>query len=129
MTLGRLVVAWLAVAAWTMVATFAVPLLVAALARPPGQTGVWASTGMSVVWWRPIEALALTLLAALWFESLGSGGWWLLFLLVGFLAIGPRWVSAFAQAERRLRMLQFVGVCADLARYVVAGAVLAWILR
>ena len=39
-----------------------------------------------------IEALGLTLFAALWFGSLGHGGWWLLFAVIGLLVEGPiRW--------------------------------------
>ena len=112
MTLGRLVLAWLAVAAWTTVALFV---------EKTANTATPIDT--SLLKWRLVEALVLTLLAALWFASLGSGGWWLLFLLFGVLAIGPRWLGAFAQPRT------FVWLCADLARYVVAGAILAWMLR
>ena len=123
MTLGRLVVAWLAVTAWSLATTYAVPFVLAALARPPGESGVWAAVAVSLLWWRPIEALVLTLLAVLWFASLGSGGWWLVFLLLGVLAMGPRWPGALGQPRNLL------GLCAGLARYVGAGAILAWILR
>jgi hypothetical protein len=36
-----------------------------------------------------IEAILLTLFAALWFASLGHGGWWLLFGVLGLLIEGP----------------------------------------
>ncbi|HYL54998.1 MAG TPA: hypothetical protein VEU73_05430 [Gemmatimonadales bacterium] len=120
MTLGRLALAWLAVAVWTMAVTFGVTLLVAA--KPVDQTAALAVIPKSLLTWRLVEALVLTLCAALWFGSLGSGGWWLLFLLIGVLAIGPRWQSAFNRSH-------LVEVLADLARYVVAGAILAWLLR
>jgi hypothetical protein len=119
-TLGRLVVAWLAVAAWTIAVTLGVALLVAT--KPVDQTGAPTVIPKSLLTWRLVEALVLTLWAALWFGSLGSGGWWLLFLLIGVLAIGPRWLSAF----NRSRVVEVLG---DLAGYVGAGAILAWILR
>lgn len=75
-----------------------------------------------------LEALVVTLFAALWFGSLGAGGWWLPFGLVGLLVAG---------AERGLRSAllrswgraETVGVVAGLARYLVAGALLAWLLQ
>ena len=71
------------------------------------------------------ETAVLTLLAALWFGSLGSGGWWLVFLLVGVLVSG---------AERGLRFAflrspagpETRGFLLGVARYVAAGALLAW---
>lgn len=122
MTLARLVVAWLAVAAWAMLATVGVTLLVAT--KPADQAGAPPRTVIpkSLVGWRLIEALLLTLLGGLWFGSLGSGGWWLVFLLIGVLAIGPRWLSGLDRSR-------LVEVLADLARYIVSGAILAWLLR
>lgn len=120
MTLGRLVLAWLAVAAWTMAVTFGLTLLVAI--KPVDQPGAPTVIPKPLLTWRLVEALVLTLWAALWFGSLGSGGWWLLFVLIGVVAIGPRWLSAFDRSR-------LVELLADLARYVVAGAILAWILR
>lgn len=71
------------------------------------------------------EALVLTLFAALWFGSLGHGGWLLVFLLVGLLAHG---------ADRGLRSallrspwgpeLRQLGL--GLLKYLAAGALLAW---
>lgn len=63
----------------------------------------------------------MTLLASLWFDSLGHGGWWLVFLLVGGV------VAVAAQPARDASPRTAVIVaCADLVRYVVAGALLAW---
>jgi hypothetical protein len=71
------------------------------------------------------EAGLLTLLAALWFGSLGAGGWPTVFVLLGALAGGP---------ERAVRYaLTGSGTGSDLgyffldvARYMAAGALLAW---
>jgi hypothetical protein len=71
------------------------------------------------------EAGVLALLAALWFGSLGSGGWLTLFLLLGVLVAGSERGLRFAllrsggRVELRLFLL-------DVARYLAAGAVLAW---
>lgn len=35
------------------------------------------------------EAILLTMFAALWFASLGHGGWWVLFGVLGLLIEGP----------------------------------------
>jgi len=78
---------------------------------------VWVYTPRAVTG-RLLEAVVLTLLGSLCFDSLGSGGWWLLFLLIGLLAAYPvRW----SEPNRDL----VVGLM-DTARYVVAGAILAW---
>ena len=83
--------------------------------RPPVAT--WVIAG---------EALWLTLLAGLWFASLGHGGWALLFLLLGLatewtarLHGGPR---ALAPGQRAI--LLAIGV----TRTVIAGGLLTWIL-
>ena len=115
MTLGRLVLAWIPVAAWFVIATLAIPRLVGS---PQGTAprGLWK--------WPSAEAGLLTLFASLWFDSLGSGGWWLLFLLVGALATIPTWLPPrYEPLPRRARV---AGACADVARYIVAGAILAW---
>ena len=71
------------------------------------------------------EAFVVTLFAALWFGSLGHGGWLLVFLLVGLLVAG---------ADRGLRSallrspagpeLRQVGL--GVLKYLAAGALLAW---
>ena len=100
MTLGRLAFAWLPVAVWFL----AVDWVVRRTAPPPLRPNYWLA----------LEAGLLTLFASLWFDSLGRGGWWVLFLLVGAIAAGlprrPAWRAALI----------------DVGRYVVAGGILAW---
>lgn len=88
----------------------------AAAGRKPGRALALAALG---------EAVALTLLAALWFGSLGHGGWLIVFLLLGTLV-------GLAEAGLRLAFpTPGVGAGARrfvvaLVRYVAAGALLAW---
>ena len=95
--------AWLVVAAWFVGAAIALTRLVPS-EQPPSRIAAW----------RAGEALIVTLIGSLWFDSLGHGGWWLLFLLIGGVA---------TIASQRATV---VTTCADLVRYVVAGALLAW---
>lgn len=114
MTLTRLVFAWLPVAVWFVVAP---PVGYPAEGVVDRPYFVWVYQ-RGVVTGRLLEAVVVTLLGSLWFDSLGSGGWWLLFLLIGLLAAYPlRW----GKPKREL----VVGLM-DTARYVVAGAILAW---
>lgn len=127
MTLARLVLAWVPVAAWFMIATVATARLTAALPRPPGQPGEgveWPTAPLpGVLKWRLVESAVLTLFASLWFDSLGSGGWGLVFLLVGVLVAVPAWLVRRPELPRRPAL---VAVGVDVARYAVAGAILAW---
>jgi uncharacterized membrane protein YfcA len=70
-----------------------------------------------------VQGLLLTLLAGLWFGSLGSGGAVLLFLVVGLLAEIPARLRN--QAGGGLPWKQIV---VDLARVVVAGVLLQAVL-
>jgi hypothetical protein len=85
----------------------------------------WGTLARAV--WLPAtaEALVLTLFAALWFGSLGHGGWWLVFLLVGALAAGAdRWTRrrlAGAPPAHELRW-----IASGLLKYLAAGLVCAW---
>src|SRR5258706_13433563 len=86
MTLGRLLLAWLPVAG------------LFAVTPPIGYhwTGdvagvrafVWSHNRWEI-WWRLAEAGGVTLFASLWFDSLGAGGWWLLFFLIDLLVAFP----------------------------------------
>lgn len=72
------------------------------------------------------EALIVTLLAALWFGSLGHGGWVILFLLLGALPAGDRWLRrALAGAPAGGEAWVFV---ASLLKYLLAGLGCAWLL-
>jgi hypothetical protein len=104
MAFGRILLAWLAVGAWFVAWAFA-ERRAAGAGGPPSGAELGQIAG---------EALLLALLAALWFGSLGSGGWWLVFLLLGALLAWP---------------LRSVRSAARVARIVVAGGLLAWLLR
>lgn len=125
MTLTRLLLAWVPVAVWFVVATVGATLLVGPLSLPNGAVAWPLRLPLRLLKWRLVEALVLTLLGSLWFASLGSGEWWLVFLLVGAIAAIPAWF-AVPPAEPRLARASLVGASADLTRYVLAGAILAW---
>jgi hypothetical protein len=99
---GRILVAWAVVGAWLAAWSF-------------GERRVIGAGSPSAAELAPLagEALLLVLFAALWFGSLGSGAWWLVFLLLGGLMAWP--VRSLAGAAR-------------IARVVVAGGLLAWTL-
>lgn len=88
---------------------------------PPG----WGSAVRAVWLSAAAEAFLVTLLAALWFGSLGHGGWVTVFLLVGALAAGvDRWPRhRLMQTNVRQELAVFA---AGLARYVLAGCLCAW---
>lgn len=73
---------------------------------------------------RLVEAVLLTLLAGLWFASLGHGGWFLLFPLLGAWAGWVAQQRARAPFDRAaLKAFAMVVV-----RTTVAGGLLQWIL-
>ena len=123
MTLGRLVFAWIVVAAWFAIATVATLYVVARLVIPP-DARVYLGIPTHVVKRRLAEAALITLIASLWFNSLGSGDWWLLFLLIGGLVSSGRWFARGPDPAPKRAL--FTDVIADLVRYVIAGALLAW---
>ena len=122
MTLGRLALAWAIVAVWFAAAVWAVRRM-AGREWPPAGPGAQEAVG-----WIALEAAVLTAFAALWFDSLGSGGWWLLFFLLGLLVAFPIRLEDIARGavSRRAGVML---AAADTARYLVAGALLAWRLR
>lgn len=123
MTLWRLVVAWFVTTVWFEVAAHVTNYLVTRLALPPDAT-VYKGIPAHLVARRLVEALLVTLIASLWFDSLGSGEWWLLFLLFGALVTSPKW---FVQGPDPLaQRVTIADTVCDLLRYLVAGALLAW---
>jgi len=124
-TLGRLIVSWLAVAA------------LFALAPPIGYRWDLPSDKSALAWslnrweigWRLAEAAVLTLFASLWFDSLGAGEWWLVFLLVGLLAAFPRRLVMWQHVEPLRRRHLLVHALLDVTRYIIAGALLSSLNR
>jgi hypothetical protein len=104
--LSRLVLAWLGTLALFLLAE------VAAGRRP-------------VVLTNAAQSLLLTLLGSLWFASLGTGAWWLIFLLMG----GLMELSAAAGEGKRAKRREWREVAAHalgVVRVVAAGGWLAW---
>ena len=69
------------------------------------------------------EALVVSLIAGLWFASLGAGGWAPLFVLFGLLVVAGERGRPLPPDGRPGRL---VLVLLTLARYLAAGALLAW---
>lgn len=119
MTLPRLLLAWLPTALWFLAAQWIARRWIVPGGPFPGvqRARTVATTGA--------EALGVTLFASLWFDSLGHGGWWLLFALVGALVgFGLRVRDPLPPRDGARPVV--LGGLADVARYVGAGAVLAW---
>ena len=126
MTLGRLVLAWLPVAVvFIVIGGLGTRFYSASGAEPTNEwtrpEKVWMFTKWDILW-RSLEAAAVTLFASLWFDSLGHGGWWLLFSLVGLIVSFARLQGA--STWRRREALSHA--TRDVVRYVLAGAILAW---
>jgi hypothetical protein len=90
--LGRILLAWVAVAAWLLGWRWAEPRTVEAVGDIAG------------------EALLVTLFGSLWFASLGAGAWWLPFLLVGALREWP--IRSIRGGLRIFRLLGAGGLLA-----------------
>jgi hypothetical protein len=82
----------------------------------------------SAAGWTLAEAAVVTLFASLWFDSLSSGEWLLVFLLVGLLAAFPAGLRGLALASLPRRSGVLLGAL-DTIRYLGAGALLAWRLQ
>lgn len=113
----QLVLGWAVVALW-----FAVwEILPGRRRRPTIRDALGRRTLLEI----GIESLLLTLFAALWFGSLGHGGWPLLFLVLGLLiAVPPR-----IRARHHFPIpspLPWGEISLELIRLVVAGGLLAW---
>jgi hypothetical protein len=118
-TLGRLVVAWLLVVLWFVLPIFVLVNLAHWKIRSADEP-IPVVVEPRFLIRRSIEATLLTLIASLWFDSLGSGEWWLLFLLIGALATLSSWFLGLPRKE-----VVTTGLT-ELVRYVIAGALLAW---
>jgi hypothetical protein len=113
MALSRIALAWLAVAVWL--------LLWELLVSHVGTRGNGRLRRARVFL---VEALLLTLFGALWFGSLGTGSWWLVFGLVGALREWPG-----PAGRRPAEQADPIGIglsALRVARTVVAGGILAW---
>lgn len=117
MSLVHLLVAWLAVAAW-----FLAWEVVAGRLDRSGNAGGWLRAPAQLY---VAEAFVLTLLAGLWFSALGSGGWPLVFGLLGVLMewpgplrVGQRTAAGTGAGLRRVGL--------GVVRIVAAGAVYWW---
>jgi hypothetical protein len=121
-TLSRLILAWLPVAALFALA----PPLGYRWDLPPDSRPLVWSFNRWEIGWRLVEAGVLTLFASLWFDSLGSGEWWLPFLLVGVLVAFPRRLVMWQHVETERRRHLLVHAACDVARYLIAAGLLAW---
>ncbi len=135
MTLGRLVLAWLPVAVvFIVIGGLGTRFYSASGAEPTNEwtrlEKVWMFTKWDILWCS-LEAAAVTLFASLWFDSLGHGGWWLLFSLVGLIVSFARLQGATTSIAgtpegTRRRREALIHATRDVVRYVLAGAILAW---
>jgi uncharacterized membrane protein YfcA len=100
MAFGRIAIGWALVAGWLLLWAEGERRRAGGERLRPQDVGLLVG-----------EALVLALFGGLWFGSLGAGGWWLVFALLGALMEWP--VRTVAGAARTLRI-------------VVAGALLAW---
>ena len=108
MALSRLLGGWIAVVVWLLLWDLVGSRLGAA-------RGARVHLG---------EALLLTLLGGLWFWSLGAGGWWLVFGLVGALREWP--VPRGRRPAERPDPISIGISLLFVLRTVVAGGLLAW---
>lgn len=111
MTLTRFLLAWVVVAAWY------------ALLDP--FTGPRARPLRTRIPLLAAETLLLTMFAALWFGSLGHGGWWLLFLVLGALIEGPVRLRHRSDAAPD-GMRPWLKAALAVGRFVIAGGLLSW---
>jgi hypothetical protein len=117
MTLLRFFLGWVAVVAWYLLFELMEQRLIGA--RPEGRLlrARWTTYAA--------DALLLTLLAGLWFASLGHGGWILLFLLIGLLMEGPA-RSRGKPGGVEWNRPRIIRIGCGVFRVVVAGGLLAW---
>lgn len=116
MSLTRVILGWLAVTAWLAIADAILNRL----------RGTGAPRGARP-WWLPlIESLFFTLFAALWFGSLGKGGWFLLFLMLGLLLELPPRLRDSSQRAHPTGLAMATGV--GLVRTLIAAGLLSVVM-
>ena len=120
MALSEIGLAWLLVAA-----CFLCWEVAAARLERGSNAGGWLRAPAQVY---VAEALVLTLFGALWFASLGSGGWVLMFALLGLLMEwpGPLRTGQRSPLPARKRAATTV---AGVVRVILAGALMWWRMR
>ena len=119
-SLFRLITGWAAVSVWFVLWDLArqkVGTRKAAITNLPRATGLGTHLALPLA-----EALLLTLFSALWFASLGRGGWVLLFILLALLMEGP---ARFRDGQWRVPP-PWARLAGSVVRIVAAGGVLAW---
>jgi hypothetical protein len=120
MALTRLVIGWMAV--WLLfLAWEVVEGRIAGGPREPGRRFLRRAPGAYF-----IEALLFALIAGLWFASLGHGGWWLLFGLLGLLVEWGGWMRVADMDDAPFRPL--VHVLLGGIRGAAAGGILSLLL-
>ena len=113
MPLLSVLLGWIAVSAWFVGWEL--------LATRVERSGRWLR---APVWVFAGEALAVTLLGALWFGSLDAGGWPLVFGLLGIVVEWPLRLRSGGKTGLQVRRL--VPVLGGVVRLLGAGALLAW---
>jgi len=120
MALTRVVLGWLAT--WLFfLAWEAVEAKVAGGQREPGRTVLRRAPGAYF-----IEALLLALIGGLWFGSLGHGGWWLVFGLIGVLVEWAAWMRVADMDDAPFAPLAHVLLGG--LRGAAAGGILSFLL-
>jgi len=116
-SLTRVLVGWLLVSAWFFLAD----LLIAKLRGPDT-----SPRGPAPRWLPVVEGLLFTLFAALWFGSMGSGGWVLLFIMLSLLFELPQRLRDAVQRSRPKGLVMAVAV--GMVRMLVAAGVLSVVM-
>lgn len=114
MSFGAIATGWALVTGWFLAFEATLSRLEPARNRRWLRGPVWIYLG---------EAFVLTLLAALWFGSLGHGGWVLVFVLLGLIA---EWPLRFRAGQRGAPTRRAAALAVGVGRIVVAGGLLAW---
>jgi len=117
MQLTAVVAAWILVAFWFL----GWELVAARLDRRSEASRWWRAPAQVYA----AEALLVTLLGTLWFASLGSGGWWLVFPLIGLLMEWPGPIRHGFHAPDGSGPAA-VRITAGAIRILGAGAILWW---